>query len=85
VNNDYTEWQMYAIGGSESPTILSEGNRFTASNDNATKEARLSQTLLLLLQKLICKKKRLCEAEIYHQSAFPFLSILYDTASQQEF
>ncbi len=76
---------MYAIGGSESPTILSEGNRFTASNDNATKEARLSQTLLLLLQKLICKKKRLCEAEIYHQSAFPFLSILYDTASQQEF
>jgi pectate lyase len=38
VNNDYTEWQMYAIGGSESPTILSEGNRFKASNDNATKE-----------------------------------------------
>jgi hypothetical protein len=45
---------MYAIGGSENPTILSEGNRFTALNDNATKEARLPQTLLLLLQKLIC-------------------------------
>jgi hypothetical protein len=30
-------------------------------------------------------KKKDCEAEIYHQSTFPFFSILYDTASQQEF
>ncbi|KAK2408325.1 pectate lyase [Trifolium repens] len=28
VNNDYTHWEMYAIGGSQNPTIISEGNRF---------------------------------------------------------
>nr|XP_043618348.1 probable pectate lyase 18 [Erigeron canadensis] len=30
VNNDYTEWQLYAIGGSAAPTINSQGNRFVA-------------------------------------------------------
>ena len=30
VNNDYTHWELYAIGGSQSPTILSQGNRFIA-------------------------------------------------------
>ncbi|KAK4788311.1 hypothetical protein SAY86_019630 [Trapa natans] len=30
VNNDYTHWLMYAIGGSKNPTILSQGNRFIA-------------------------------------------------------
>ncbi|KAK3137173.1 hypothetical protein QOZ80_5BG0448780 [Eleusine coracana subsp. coracana] len=30
VNNDYIGWEMYAIGGSASPTILSQGNRFLA-------------------------------------------------------
>ncbi|KAL0381775.1 UNVERIFIED_CONTAM: putative pectate lyase P18 [Sesamum angustifolium] len=30
VNNDYTHWEMYAIGGSASPTIYSQGNRFLA-------------------------------------------------------
>lgn len=30
VNNDYTHWNMYAIGGSSSPTIISQGNRFIA-------------------------------------------------------
>ncbi|XP_051136702.1 probable pectate lyase 5 [Andrographis paniculata] len=38
VNNDYTQWEMYAIGGSASPTINSQGNRFLASNDNVCKE-----------------------------------------------
>ncbi|XP_071734969.1 pectate lyase [Rutidosis leptorrhynchoides] len=32
VNNDYTHWEMYAIGGSASPTIYSQGNRFLAPN-----------------------------------------------------
>lgn len=33
VNNDYPSgWGMYAIGGSEDPTFLSEGNRFVASS-----------------------------------------------------
>ncbi|KAH1076037.1 hypothetical protein AAZX31_19G019100 [Glycine max] len=37
LNNDYTHWMMYAIGGSSGPTILSQGNRFIAPNNNAAK------------------------------------------------
>ena len=32
VNNDYTHWKMYAIGGSSHPTIISQGNRFIADH-----------------------------------------------------
>ncbi|PWA81525.1 pectin lyase-like superfamily protein [Artemisia annua] len=36
VNNDYTHWEMYAIGGSADPTINSQGNRYLAPvNPNA--------------------------------------------------
>ncbi|XP_076898368.1 putative pectate lyase 8 [Bidens hawaiensis] len=36
VNNDYTHWEMYAIGGSANRTINSEGNRYVApANPNA--------------------------------------------------
>ncbi|KAG8388669.1 hypothetical protein BUALT_Bualt02G0149400 [Buddleja alternifolia] len=38
VNNDYTRWQMYAIGGSQHPTILSQGNRFMAPDNPFAKE-----------------------------------------------
>lgn len=38
VNNDYTQWGMYAIGGSANPTINSQGNRFYAPNDESSKE-----------------------------------------------
>ncbi|GAA0159566.1 lyase [Lithospermum erythrorhizon] len=38
VNNDYTHWEMYAIGGSASPTINSQGNRFLAPNIRFSKE-----------------------------------------------
>ncbi|XP_021285533.1 probable pectate lyase P59 [Herrania umbratica] len=38
VNNDYTHWLMYAIGGSKQPTILSQGNRFIAPPNIACKE-----------------------------------------------
>ncbi|KAK4353427.1 hypothetical protein RND71_028945 [Anisodus tanguticus] len=38
VNNDFTEWQMYAIGGSANPTINCQGNRFTAPEDPNAKE-----------------------------------------------
>ncbi|KAL5725015.1 pectate lyase [Ranunculus cassubicifolius] len=30
VNNDYTHWLMYAVGGSSHPTIVSQGNRYIA-------------------------------------------------------
>ncbi|XVF60160.1 hypothetical protein PTKIN_Ptkin08bG0021800 [Pterospermum kingtungense] len=38
VNNDYTHWEMYAIGGSANPTINSQGNRFLAPDDASKKE-----------------------------------------------
>ncbi|XP_021751763.1 probable pectate lyase 5 [Chenopodium quinoa] len=38
VNNDYTQWQMYAIGGSAGPTINSQGNRFLAPDNRSNKE-----------------------------------------------
>ncbi|CAI9112277.1 OLC1v1012698C1 [Oldenlandia corymbosa var. corymbosa] len=38
VNNDYTHWLMYAIGGSQHPTILSQGNRFIAPPNAFAKE-----------------------------------------------
>ncbi|GAB2289597.1 hypothetical protein Dimus_023908 [Dionaea muscipula] len=30
VNNDYSHWHEYALGGSQHPTIISQGNRFIA-------------------------------------------------------
>ncbi|WOL13095.1 pectate lyase-like [Canna indica] len=38
VNNDYTHWIMYAIGGSQHPTIISQGNRFLGPPNRAAKE-----------------------------------------------
>ncbi|CAI8587815.1 unnamed protein product [Vicia faba] len=38
LNNDYTHWEMYAIGGSQNPTIISEGNRFIAPNNPNAKQ-----------------------------------------------
>ncbi|KAL7611271.1 hypothetical protein Lser_V15G11525 [Lactuca serriola] len=38
VNNDYNKWQMYAIGGSSDPTILSQGNRFLAPDVAKSKQ-----------------------------------------------
>ncbi|XP_009799817.1 putative pectate lyase 8 [Nicotiana tabacum] len=38
VNNDYTHWEMYAIGGSADPTINSQGNRYLAPVNPFAKE-----------------------------------------------
>ncbi|KFK39718.1 hypothetical protein AALP_AA3G279700 [Arabis alpina] len=38
VNNDYTHWEMYAIGGSANPTINSQGNRYAAPKNRSSKE-----------------------------------------------
>ncbi|KAJ3692264.1 hypothetical protein LUZ60_012614 [Juncus effusus] len=38
VNNDYTHWLMYAVGGSMNPTIISQGNRYIAPPNQAAKE-----------------------------------------------
>ncbi|KAG8366303.1 hypothetical protein BUALT_Bualt17G0062300 [Buddleja alternifolia] len=38
INNDYSRWEMYAIGGSAHPTIFSQGNRFKAANNPNTKQ-----------------------------------------------
>jgi hypothetical protein len=41
VNNDYTHWEMYAIGGSANPTINSQGNRFVAPDNRFSKEVKI--------------------------------------------
>ncbi|KAM7263355.1 hypothetical protein ACFE04_001038 [Oxalis oulophora] len=38
VNNEYSEWEMYAIGGSGNPTINSQGNRYYAPQNPFAKE-----------------------------------------------
>lgn len=38
LNNDYTHWLMYAVGGSSHPTIISQGNRYIAPTLNFAKE-----------------------------------------------
>nr|GEV62811.1 probable pectate lyase 5 [Tanacetum cinerariifolium] len=38
MNNDFTEWKMYAIGGSADPTINSQGNRYIAPPNADSKE-----------------------------------------------
>ncbi|XP_057829228.2 probable pectate lyase 5 [Cryptomeria japonica] len=38
VNNDFTHWEMYAIGGSAKPTINSQGNRYSAPSDPNSKQ-----------------------------------------------
>jgi pectate lyase len=37
VNNDYTHWMMYAIGGSHNATIISQGNRYVAPDNIGAK------------------------------------------------
>lgn len=38
INNYYSQWEMYAIGGSAHPTIISQGNRYKASDNPNTKQ-----------------------------------------------
>lgn len=45
VNNDYTHWLMYAIGGSQNPTVISQGNRFIAPPNQASKEVMIKQKI----------------------------------------
>lgn len=47
VNNDYTHWEMYAIGGSAEPTINSQGNRYAAPTNPFAKEVHTKQPNLL--------------------------------------
>ncbi|KAL1563120.1 putative pectate lyase P59 [Salvia divinorum] len=47
VNNDYTHWLMYAIGGSSHPTVISQGNRYIADHPFAkqvTKREKASES-----------------------------------------
>ncbi|GJV48355.1 probable pectate lyase 12 [Tanacetum coccineum] len=45
VNNVYSHWEMYAIGGSGNPTINSQGNRYTApANPNAKEVTKRVET-----------------------------------------
>lgn len=61
VNNDYSHWIKYAIGGSAAPTINSQGNRFLAPNSRYNKEVRtpVQETVLqpLLFKSNYCTLK----------------------------
>jgi pectate lyase len=58
LNNDYTHWEMYAIGGSKHPTIISEGNRFIAPNNGFAKEVSIySQSFVYPYKYMIYKFK----------------------------
>lgn len=48
VNNKYDQWQMYAIGGSANPTILSEGNFYNAPNDHTKKQVKTNIVLRII-------------------------------------
>jgi hypothetical protein len=47
VNNDYTHWEMYAIGGSAAPTINSQGNRFSAPDERFSKEVKIENPFIM--------------------------------------
>ena len=49
VNNDFTQWEMYAIGGSANPTINSQGNRYIAPSDPNAKEVMLMGSFVISL------------------------------------
>lgn len=48
VNNDFTRWEMYAIGGSGEPTINSQGNRYTAPTDRNAKEVSIFEFFFII-------------------------------------
>ena len=63
INNDYINWQLYAIGGSASPTILSHGNRFLAD-----KEKEVFSTIFRsnsFISMFFCKAAVTCEIDLY--------------------
>eukprot|EP00253_Pinus_taeda_P007100 PITA_07100 len=70
VNNDYTHWHMYAIGGSANPTILSQGNRFLAPADPRAKEVtkRLSASNQGMLWNWISSDDLLLNGAFFQQS-----------------
>ncbi|RXH78487.1 hypothetical protein DVH24_002005 [Malus domestica] len=50
VNNDYTHWEMYAIGGSAEPTINSQGNRYAAPTNPFAKEVYIAVLIISTFQ-----------------------------------
>lgn len=44
VNNDFRYWEIYVIGGSDNPTINSQGNRYIAPENRYIKEVRHSNS-----------------------------------------
>jgi hypothetical protein len=53
VNNDYTHWEMYAIGGSAEPTINSQGNRYLAPTNPFAKEVHFAFSDCLSITKFL--------------------------------
>ncbi|GMI87356.1 hypothetical protein like AT1G14420 [Hibiscus trionum] len=67
VNNDYTHWLMYAIGGSSHPTIVSQGNRYKATFEKLTKEV----TVRISAQQSVWKNWNwISEGDLFLNDAF---------------
>lgn len=48
VNNDFRYWEIYVIGGSDNPTINSQGNRYIAPANPFIKEVSHSWFSLIM-------------------------------------
>ncbi|KAL7163949.1 hypothetical protein ACSBR2_039956 [Camellia fascicularis] len=66
INNDYTHWLMYAIGGSSHPTIISQGNRFIAPPNPNAKQVTKRETT----QDVWCKWQWRSEGDLMMNGAF---------------
>lgn len=57
VNNDYTHWEMYAIGGSAEPTINSQGNRYLAPVNPFAKEVTNAAKITMVTKYILQSSK----------------------------
>jgi len=71
-NNNYDPWNIYAIGGSSNPTILSEGNSFTAPNESYKKE---------VTKRIGCESTSICENWMWSSTRDAFNNGAYFVSS----
>lgn len=71
-NNNYDQWNIYAIGGSSNPTILSEGNSFTAPSESYKKE---------VTKRIGCEQTSACANWVWRSTRDAFTNGAYFVSS----
>nr|1PXZ_A Chain A, Major pollen allergen Jun a 1 [Juniperus ashei]1PXZ_B Chain B, Major pollen allergen Jun a 1 [Juniperus ashei] len=71
-NNNYDPWNIYAIGGSSNPTILSEGNSFTAPSESYKKE---------VTKRIGCESPSACANWVWRSTRDAFINGAYFVSS----